>query len=126
MIVGDDGAYEDDEGDDDINGLSGDGSGHHDNDMMPRARYHHPMLPSSPVDRHFINPSTRRRPVMYTAASAVGPVIYTTPGHVYFTRRTNYVVGNTASLSSVASIMYCVVILIMCSCNIRFSLSAVS
>ena len=119
MCVGDHHAYDDDEGDDDEIEASGDGSGRHDNNMASSHHYphhrHHDILPPVPVDpqfnpRHSVDPSrrlpahrpsTRRRPMMYTAAS---PVIYTTPGHVYFPRPRDYV-DNSASVSTVVSLL---------------------
>jgi len=144
VCVGDEDVYDDDEGgDDDIEESSG-GSGQAASDMMSHhvdSRYshhrHRHMLPPVPVDPRF-DPvdndpsrrlpthrlSTRRRPVMYTAAGATGPVFYTTPGHIYFTRRRNYV-GNAASVSRLASLT---LLAVTCSISIVVdgSLSAVS
>jgi len=129
-VCSDDGAYDDDEGGDDIDtDESSGGSGYvNDRDMAPpppprRVHYNHrryrpqqlppvPVEPHFDTDRHYVDPSfrrssTRRRPVMYTAASvAAGPVIYTTPGDVYFTPRRTHV-SNGASLPS------CVVSLVL-------------
>jgi len=130
VCTGDDDVYGDDEGgDDDVEGSS-DGSGYVDRDMSPprrmdsrynRHRYRPHQLPPVPVDPPRFNPrasyvdpslrlpsqplSTRRRPVMYTAASVAGPVIYTTPGDVYFTRRRTRVGSEASQSSCVVSLM---------------------
>jgi len=76
--------YDDD--DDDDAELSS-GSGHGDDDVTsPNHHYHvipHDDPPAPPFNPHGL--PTHRPPVMYTAASVAGPVIYTTPGHVYVT-----------------------------------------
>jgi len=154
LCSGDDDVYGDDEGGDDDTEESSGGSGYVDRDMAPRhrvdsresrRRYHPHQLPPVPVDprfnphagdRHYVDPSlllpaqrpsTRRRPVMYTAVSVVGPAVYTTPGDVYFTpRRTN--VGNKASLPSrvVSSMFLVAVVTVSRLVDVRITLSDVS
>ena len=116
----DDDVYADDE-DGDFGDQSGDGDdGGSGYDVAPppqprhrvntqfthRSRYPH-QLPRVPVDpRHYVDPSlrqptsTHRRPVMYTAAAAAGPVIYTTPGDVFLTPRWTRVSNKASSRHS--------------------------
>jgi len=152
-----DGVYDDDEGgDDDVESSGGSGYVDHDmappppprrvpsHSYTPR-RYRPHRLPPVPVDprfnphasdRHYVDPSvrlpphrlsTRRRPVMYTAASVAGPVIYTTPGDVYFTPRRTHVGNMSSPPSRVVSFMLVLVVVtvtrlaVMCT-----TLSAVS
>jgi len=146
---------DDDGDDDDLEGSSdgsGQGQGHSDNVMMTshhddsRYGHRHRQHMSPPVprfnphvdDQRFVDPSlrlkphrtsTRRRPVMYTAASVAGPVIYTTPDRVYFTRARNYGsnLASTTSLSSLSSLVLTLATVAHCSWLARCtSLSAVS
>jgi len=130
--VGDAELYDDDEDDDDNeddDDLSG-GSGH-DIDNLPSPQHvdsiRHPrrrLPPSAPrnpppnvnPNRHFVNPSLRRRrPVVYTAPTITGPVIYATTttlaADVYYnTRRSNYYHSGSSSSSNAAASMSRVVV----------------
>ena len=113
MRVGDRSIYD---YDDDGGEWSG-GSGH-DGDSPHRYRHMSPVaVDRHDSGRHFVNPSVKlpshrlstRHPVMYTAASVAGPVVYTARDDV----RRNYV--SSAALLSSECLLVVVIAAAVCS-----------